>query len=550
MSTKLSNTHTNQNEKMDQPSKRRRLAKKSCSNCQKTHSGCDDVRPCYRCKLRGLACADDASGDEGELSQHRLQTPPFPILHTNSESSFSPHNLLSFQTPVDDVPASALVSPLSFPRETPPPPSTPDFSQIDVESYLANELLYYNDLMAPAPVASSEPISPAIQQLSPSVHESTSTPQSAQLDTIDGTSMQQQQLLQQQHSQQQQPLTMYQQLQSQQQLLQQQRQQLQQVQQLRTASQPQFIHQKSSQSPPQQLMNHSSVSFQQQVAPRQVSPHQMPPSGTPQPIETQKISPLSLLMMNVVPAQNGTSPSASVTSNGNGDVLDRIAKIENIISQQNSIISDLVSNYSNPSFEARNSPLNPVSSVEHFKPWKILEHVVCSIVSIRETKTLKLIGCNEAFRQFFKQRIENISQNMDDYTCSRKIDPLYMLLLLNVIRDKGRKFLKTKVLWIMGQEQLPVLMEMSVHFEEGFFWTEHKEVKPPVFDDSFYMDKHFHQATMQIEIPLDNTTQAKQVYDEMSKKRYHMMISQFLSERIDNRLHAESAFSALMKAAN
>ena len=38
--------------------KRRRTtcAKKACANCRKSHVACDDNRPCYRCKQKGILC--------------------------------------------------------------------------------------------------------------------------------------------------------------------------------------------------------------------------------------------------------------------------------------------------------------------------------------------------------------------------------------------------------------------------------------------------------------------------------------------------------------
>jgi len=461
-----------------QPSaKRRRFAKKACTSCRKAHAGCDSVRPCYRCKLKGLACdADDGSiaadeqqdsidrGAGSSSSQQLIQTPQqqqqqamgyMPVQYNNGSEYF-------------DTSASSLQPNLL--------PTSPDiFSEfnnnIDIEAYLTNELINSMPEMKQLPISVAESAATPYNNTTPAQQQDTSSNNNSPANFID----------------------------------------------------PAII-----------------ANVQRAVV------HQTLQQQQPQPQQQQQQA-IHMQLQQQVSQQQGVQ------------VLDRLAKIEHVISAQNNIITDLVANYNN--FGTRGSPIShegsesspgmvgpaAASSNNNNQAWRILEQVVCSIITIRDCKTLKLLGCNEAFKLFFRQRKSSILThiNSDEDAFSRKIDPLYLLLLLNIVRDKNRKLMKTKVLWMMGNDQTPLLMDMTVHLEDGFFWTEHKEINPPIFDDSFTMDDTVHNATMSVELSMSNPAEAKQRYDEISKKRYYTMISQFLNEKIhDKRLqHISSGYA-------
>lgn len=58
---------------------------------------------------------------------------------------------------------------------------------------------------------------------------------------------------------------------------------------------------------------------------------------------------------------------------------------------------------------------------------------------------------------------------------------------------------------------------------------EHRELNPPIFDDAFQIDEIVHKPTIQVCMPANEPAKVKQLYDDLSVKRYYSMIQSYLT---------------------
>lgn len=118
---------------------------------------------------------------------------------------------------------------------------------------------------------------------------------------------------------------------------------------------------------------------------------------------------------------------------------------------------------------------------------------------------------------------------------TKTVEPLFMVLLLNVIQDEAKLIhsLEMKTLWILGKKQLPLVIKTTFHVEDDFIWSEHSPVPNNEFDNAFKFNEDVvYAATVKFAIPEHATVeQAKSLYENESKTRYMTMLEVLMNKR-------------------
>jgi len=231
------------------------------------------------------------------------------------------------------------------------------------------------------------------------------------------------------------------------------------------------------------------------------------------------------------------------------EMLQRLHMLEQIVLQQSSTLRELFKglynvdsiissfNQHEPKQTAGNSTIATTMDQAQLAPYDILLSLSTVMISVRDKKTLHLLGTNlEMSKQVHNRKFvdfQTIPEGEHDGEAFRKAcDPFFLLLMLNIIRSEAKqyKLMKCKILW---RTDKPMLVETTLHVEQDYVWTEHRPLNPPILDDEFVLDDYVHQKTFSISLPPNGSyDQWKQLYEEPSKIRYYHMMMHFMNENI------------------
>jgi len=158
----------------------------------------------------------------------------------------------------------------------------------------------------------------------------------------------------------------------------------------------------------------------------------------------------------------------------NTSIMDKIKQLENVIVHQNALVSQLLGNFC----------MNSAPKIEGVLPakWAPLLQVCEVILTIRDKKTMKLLGYNQTYLKFLKTK--NVGAPMCDAEPFKKINDTWMILiLLTLIRDTIENRVETRFQKLSCKSLLNFapdcvsLVQSTVHFEDAdVFWIECKEV--------------------------------------------------------------------------
>ena len=152
-------------------------------------------------------------------------------------------------------------------------------------------------------------------------------------------------------------------------------------------------------------------------------------------------------------------------------------------------------------------PLSP-SEIEQnpkFEKWRPLLKVQSSMITLRDPQTTKLIAFNKPFRDMFLRHNKDVPNSEGNIKSA---------LVLNLIKENNKqispfKTLRCKNLLRFYQDYC-VLLDAIMHFDDSeIWWSELREVDPPIWDDSFEMGDYKHAATVHVELPVHNVEDAK-----------------------------------------
>ena len=240
----------------------------------------------------------------------------------------------------------------------------------------------------------------------------------------------------------------------------------------------------------------------------------------------------------------------------NTSIMDKIKQLENVIVQQNTLVSQLLGNFC----------INSAPKIEGVLPakWAPLLQVCEVILTIRDKKTMKLLGYNQTYMKFLKTK--NVGAPMCEAEPFKKINDTWMILiLLTLIRDTIENRVETRFQKLSCKSLLNfapdcvTLVQSTVHFEDpDVFWIECREVvsfccfffccsntvffflyfflsktpkNPPIYDDAFTLGEFESPATQTIMLPLHEPEKARQMYETVSKARFYKQIALMLANQ-------------------
>jgi hypothetical protein len=166
--------------------------------------------------------------------------------------------------------------------------------------------------------------------------------------------------------------------------------------------------------------------------------------------------------------------------------------------------------------------------------WKALLSITCSLVTIRELKTLVLLAFNKEYARFFKKYNQDIITS--PAALAKQFDPASVLMLWRVSKYLANfnnqnfpvKLIKGKFLYCITPTTFQVV-ELHLHFEEdGILWTEISILNSLVWDDSFTINVTEYKETVQISV--NESRLSNLCYEKANKQRIDKMLQ--LIERL------------------